>query len=135
MAVQGISWTGVLVRIVIGLAVVFATYNPTGYSFYHWLTAPPPGITALKALAGVVLLIFWLVCLRTAYVSMGMVGMVLGGALLAALVWVLVDAKMLDPGKPHEMTWIVLVILGVLLGVGLGWSLIRARTTGQVEVD
>jgi hypothetical protein len=24
---------------------------------------------------------------------------------------------------------------GVLLGVGLSWSLIRSRTTGQVEVD
>jgi len=29
----------------------------------------------------------------------------------------------------------VLLILGVLLGLGLSWSLIRARTTGQVEVQ
>jgi Family of unknown function (DUF6524) len=31
-----ISWLGVLVRLVGALAVVLLTYNPTGYSFYHW---------------------------------------------------------------------------------------------------
>jgi hypothetical protein len=28
-----------------------------------------------------------------------------------------------------------LVILGLVLGMGLSWSLIRARATGQVEVQ
>lgn len=135
MAVQGISWSGILVRIVIAIALVFATYNPSGHSFYHWLTAPPPEITAIKAFAGVVLLIGWLVCLRTALVSMGAVGLVLGAALLGTLVWVLVQAKFIEPSSPTAITWIALGILGVLLGVGLAWSLIRARTTGQVEVD
>jgi hypothetical protein len=29
------------------------------YSFYHWISAPPAGVTALKAFAGVALLIGW----------------------------------------------------------------------------
>ena len=135
MAVQGISWSGILVRIVIAIALVFATYNPSGHSFYHWLTAPPEGITAIKAFSGVVLLIGWLVCLRTAMVSLGVVGLGLGAALLGTLVWVLVQAKIIEPSSPSALAWIALGIVGVLLGLGLGWSLIRARTTGQVEVD
>ena len=131
----GISWSGVLVRVALAIALVLATYNPSGYSFYHWLSAPPVGVTATKALLGVVLLIGWVICLRTAFVALGWLGVGLGVALLAALVWVLVDARLLDTHGPTALTWIGLVIVGVILGLGLSWSLIRARLTGQVEVQ
>ena len=81
MAVQGISWSGVVVRLVLALLLVLATYNPTGYSFYHWISALPTGITAVKAFASVLLAIGWIVCLRTAYVALGMLGVVLVVAL------------------------------------------------------
>ena len=31
--------------------------------------------------------------------------------------------------------WIALIVFGTVLGLGLSWSLIRARTTGQIEVQ
>ena len=132
---QSISWSGVGIRIVAALAIVLLTYNPSGHSFYHWLTAPPAGITAVKALAGVLLLIGWVFCLRTAYVALGKIGLILGAALLGSCVWVLLEAKLIDIDSPSAMTRVVLAIVGVLLGIGLSWSLIRARTTGQVEVQ
>jgi Family of unknown function (DUF6524) len=135
MAVQGISWSGVLVRIVLAIALVLATYNPTGNSFYHWLTVPPGGITAVKALLGVFLLIGWVVCLRTALVALGWLGVLLGLALLAALAWVFVDMKWIELAQPAAIAWVALLILGVILGLGLSWSLVRARVTGQVEVQ
>jgi hypothetical protein len=135
MAVQGISWSGVVVRIVLAIALVLATYNPSGHSFYHWLTEPPAGITAIKALLGVVLLIGWSVSLRTVFVSLGWLGVILGVALLAALAWVFVDQKWLDLDTPSSVAWLALLILGTVLGIGLSWSLIRARLTGQVEVQ
>lgn len=135
MAAQGISWSGVFTRIAFAVALVLLTYNPSGYSFYHWLMAPSAGITATKALLGVLLLIGWVVCLRTAFVALGWLGVILGSALFAALTWVLIDMKILDLTGPSALTWVILVILGAVLGVGLSWSLIRARTTGQVEVQ
>ena len=135
MAVQGISWSGVLVRIVLATALVLATYNPTGHSFYHWLTVPPGGITAVKALLGVFLLIGWVVCLRTALVALGWLGVLLGLALLAALAWVFVDMKWIELAQPAAIAWVALLILGIILGLGLSWSLVRARLTGQVEVQ
>ena len=83
MAVQGISWSGVFVRVVLAVALVLLTYNPSGHSFYHWAIAPPPGITALKAFLGIVLLIGWVICLRTAFVALGWLGVTLGVAPLA----------------------------------------------------
>jgi hypothetical protein len=127
MAVQGISWSGVLMRVVFAVALVLLT-------FYHWAVAPPPGITALKAFLGILLLIGWVICLRTAFVALGWLGVTLGVALLGTMVWLLVDMKMVDT-TPSMLAWIALVSVGVVLGIGLSWSLIRARTTGQIEVQ
>jgi Family of unknown function (DUF6524) len=135
MAVQGISWSGVCVRIGVAVALVLVTYNPTGYSFYHWLSAPPGGITPVKALLGVVLLIGWVVCLRTVYVALGWLGVILGMALLAALAWVFIDNRWIDVTAPTAVAWLALLVLGGILGVGLSWSLVRARLTGQIEVQ
>ena len=135
MAQPGISSMGVIWRMVFAVVLVLLTFNPSGYSFYHWLTAPPVGISATKAFAGVVLLIGWVFCLRTAFVSLGMLGLALGAALLGTATWLLVDVGLLSLTGVSAMTWVVLLILGALLGVGLSWSLIRARTTGQVEVQ
>jgi len=135
MAVQGISWSGVAVRIVLATALVLATYNPSGHSFYHWLTEPPAGITAIKTLLGVVLLIGWAVSLRTVHVALGSLGVLLGVAFLAALAWVFVEQRWLDLDTPSSVAWLALLILGTVLGLGLSWSLIRARLTGQVEVQ
>jgi len=135
MAVQGISWSGVIVRIVLAIALVLATYNPSGHSFYHWLTDPPAGITAVKTLLGVLLLIGWAVSLRTVFVALGWLGVILGVALLSALAWVFVDRKWIDLHTPSSVAWLALLILGTVLGLGLSWSLVRARLTGQVEVQ
>lgn len=135
MANEGISWGGIVARIAFAVGLVLITYNPSGHSFYHWLLEPPAGITAVKTLLGVLLLIGWVVCLRTAFVALGWLGVILGAALFAALAWVLIDIKILDLTGPTALTWLVLVILGTILGIGLSWSLIRARATGQVEVQ
>jgi hypothetical protein len=31
--------TSFLIRLVCSLLLVFSTYNPTGYSYFHWLTS------------------------------------------------------------------------------------------------
>jgi hypothetical protein len=55
--------------------------------------------------------------------------------LLAAVTWVFVDSRWIDLAAPTAIAWLALLILGVILGIGLSWSLIRARFTGQVEVQ
>jgi len=106
---------------------------PTGASgkyCYLW-----PGMTAVKAFLGILLLIGWVICLRTAFVALGWLGLTLGVALLGTAVWLLVDMKIVDTATPTALTWIALAIVGIVLGIGLSWSLIRARATGQIEVQ
>lgn len=135
MATQGISWSGIVMRIVFALALVLLTFNPSGWSFYHWVVKGAGSGMAVKAFAGVLLLIGWIVCLRAAAVSLGLLGAVLLTALLASVVWMLIDYNVIDSVGRSALVWIGLAIAGVVLGIGLSWSLVRARVAGQVEVD
>jgi hypothetical protein len=130
-----ISWLGVLVRLVGALGVVLLTYNPTGNSFYHWALRDLAHITAVKAFAGALLLVGWIICIRAAFVSLGRLGVVLSALVLGTLVWVLTDYGFLNPDRPSLLSWVALIAIGIILGIGLSWSLVRARVTGQVEVD
>jgi len=83
----------------------------------------------------VVLLIAWIFCLRTVHVALGSLGVILGIGPLAALAWVFVERRWIDLDTPQSVAWLALLILGTVLGLGPSWSLIRARFTGQVEVQ
>ena len=47
MATSMIKWDGLLLRFIVALLLVFATYNPSGYSYYDWLTGMLPNYSAL----------------------------------------------------------------------------------------
>lgn len=134
MSPSGISLSGTVVRIVLALVLVLGTFNPTGYSLFHWITSAPVAFTPGKALATLVLAIGWIVCLRTAFISLGKIGLLLGVALLSVLVWFLVDRDVVSL-TGSGIIWVSLVVVGVLLGLGLSWSLLRAKATGQIEVN
>lgn len=135
MSTPTISWSGVLLRLLLAIGLVLLTFNPSGYSFYHWIVKSGADGIAVKAFAGLVLLIGWILCVRTAAVSIGLLGAVLLTALLATVVWMLMDYHVIDANGRSTFVWLSLVIAGVVLGVGLSWSLVRARAVGQVEVD
>jgi hypothetical protein len=130
----GVSFSGALVRIALALVLVYVTFNPTGYSLFHWITAAPVAITPGKVLAVIALAIGWLICLRTAFIAMGKLGLALGVALFAVLVWFLVDHDLVSLSG-SGIVWVGLTVIGLLLGLGLSWSLLRAKATGQIEVN
>ena len=71
------------------------------------------------------LLIGWIVSLRTAFVALGWLGAILCAALPGTGVWLLFDIKLLHDPDSNALTWIALVIVGIVLGIGLSWAMIR----------
>jgi hypothetical protein len=69
-----ISWLGLLARLIAALAVVLLTYNPTGYSFYHWAVRDFANLTAVKAFFGALLLLGWVIWIRAAFTSWAQLG-------------------------------------------------------------
>jgi hypothetical protein len=126
---------GFLWRLAFALALVLLTFNPTGHSYYHWLADGFPSVSPAEAIAGILLLLGWIFFVRTTLSAVGTLGIVLMAALFASIVWWIVSKGWLDVGNRSAMAWIVLLILGLMLGVGMSWSHIRRRLSGQAAVD
>jgi hypothetical protein len=127
--------SGILWRVVFSLALVYLTFNPSGHSYYHWAKAAFPHIAPLEAVIGILLLGAWLFFIRSTFSAMGTAGVVLLMALFAAIVWWVVSNGWLALSDRATMAWIVLTILGLVLGIGMSWALIRQRVSGQASVD
>ena len=130
-----ISWAGIGVRFLAALILVFATYNPEGYSYFDWLSMENAGPLALKALVGIILLIGWTIYLRATLRSLGGFGMVLVIALMVTLLWLLITWEFIPHNSTRAILYMAEVVISALLAVGMVWSHIRRRLTGQVDVD
>ena len=127
----------VALRFVAAFALVVATWNPTGLSFGHWVmvTERTDALGPVHAFVGVLLLTGWVIFLAATFRSLGILGLALTTALFASLAWVLVDTGILPHESRGAMTWIVLVCSAGVLSVGMSWSHIWRRLSGQIDVD
>lgn len=121
-------------RFAASLALVLATYNPSGYSFFHWVSNTE-SLGAEHFVVGIVIVIGWVILIAATKRSLDTLGMVLGIVLLAGLVWLGIDLGALSLDSVSAVTWVVLVCIALLLAIGLSWSHIWRRLTGQFEVD
>jgi len=129
------SLLGFALRIALALALVFLTFNPSGYSYFHWVRGNFPGLTPGQAVLGIVLLILWIFLWRSMMQAVGSLGLALMAALTAALVWLFASWGWLDVANATVMTWVALAALGIILGIGMSWAIIRRELTGQASVD
>ncbi len=135
MADGRFSWQGFAYRFVAALVLVFATYNPEGYSFFHWVMANPGRITPELVLAAIALLIGWTVFIRASLRSLGLLGLVLAGGFFGTLVWALLDWGLVPAGSATAVSYLVEVALCAVLATGMSWSHVRRRLSGQADVD
>ncbi len=136
MASQSFSFSSFLIRLFFALILVFATYNPSGYSFYQWfLISLEQGLKPLIAFSGIVLLIGWIIYLRATITSLGIIGLTLAFAFFGTLLWMIIDWGIVPVDSIEMITYIVLLLLSMVLAIGMSWSHIRRRISGQVDVN
>lgn len=134
---KGFTLLGFFIRFGGALLLVLLTYNPSSYSYFHWVrdAIGAGGIGPLHFIAGVVLVIGWVIFLYASFQALNILGIVLLVALLAGVVWLLVDMGILHAESVSQTTWIVLVCVAFAMAVGVSWSHIWRRLTGQYLVD
>ena len=135
MAVKGISWSGFLLRFLVAFILVFSSYNPSGYSYYHWVSENISSLTPWMALVGIILLIGWTIFLRATLRSLGPFGLLLAAAFMGVVIWMMIDWNWFQADNLKTVTYLILVVLCWILAIGVSWSHIRRRITGQVDVD
>ncbi len=133
---------GIVARFSLAILVVFATFNPWAKSFYHWAVQPVfatgGGIGTLgpiKVLAGLLLLVGWIVCVQATHRSIGLKGALLVAAILATVVWLLLSQHLLSAESSKSIALIALIIISGILAVGMSWSHISRKLSGQVDTD
>jgi len=127
--------TGFLLRWVFALVLVTATYNPTQYNFTRWAMTDGQDRLSMTVLVGLVLLVGYIIYLRATLRSIGAVGRALILALVGAVIWVAYDYGLLDLQNRDLTVWIGIFALSLVLGIGLSWSIVRRKLSGQADVD
>jgi hypothetical protein len=133
--VNDLSFRGFLLRAVLALVLVLLTFNPSGYSYVHMVARDFPNVTPVEAVCGILLLIAWIVFLGATLKSIGLLGMVLAFALCTAVIWMIVSWGWVTLDNTNALTWIGLVVLALILAIGMAWSHLYRRWTGQTTVD
>lgn len=130
-----ISMSGVGLRFVFAFLLVLFTYNPSGYSFVHWVVNDLQNVSPYMLLSGVVLIIGWTIYIRATLRSLGTIGCSLAAALVAVIIWLLVDLGWLSLNNTTAFLWLIEIFFAVILTIGMSWSHIRRRMSGQIDVD
>jgi hypothetical protein len=135
----GAGALGLLGRVLMPVFLVYATWNPSGRSFYHWVIQPVFDgtfkIGPLQVLVALLLIAGWVVVLQATFRSLGAGGTLLVAGIFAAIAWLLIDRGLFRPSGARAYAHIGLIALSLVLAVGMSWAIVTRRLTGQVEVD
>lgn len=123
--------TSVLARLLACLALVSATWNPTGVSYADWIGGGEP--LALQVSATAVLLALHILFLRITWLSLGPAGLGFVVAALMAGVFTLSELGAIDLGRRQTWGYVFIIVTSLVLMTGVVWALMLRRVTGQAR--
>lgn len=126
---------GFIIRWIFAFALLALTYNPTPWNFVRWGMDSYETELPLVVLAGLILTIGYIIYLRATLRSIGVFGMLLTAAVVGTIIWVLFDQGLISLSDPTVNTWLAILTLSLVLAIGLSWSIVRRRLSGQADVD
>lgn len=126
---------GFIIRWIFAFALLALTYNPTPWNFVRWGMDSYETDLPLVVLAGLILLVGYIIYLRATQRSIGVFEMLLTAALVGTIIWVLFDQGLISLSDPTVNTWLAILTLSLVLAIGLSWSIVRRRLSGQADVD
>jgi len=140
MANDSLPLAFLLARFLFSLALVFATYNPTGYSFFHWIvTDIGVGPLSLKVIVAMTLVMIYYAIFRVVFAAFRRSGLIVGG--LAAFLFA-TELASIVAGLQSEPSWhfylllsqyVALCGVAIVLSFGVSWSHLIERLTGQLQ--
>ena len=126
---------GILLRWLGAFLLLAAIFNPTGWNYVTWARTGWADQTSLVVFAGLILAVIAMVYLVATMRSIGAAGALVIAAIFAAGLWVLSDWGVLGLENSALNIWLGIVALSLILGVGMSWSILRQRLSGQQTTD
>ena len=126
---------GIIIRCLGAFLLLAATFNPTQYNFVRWAETNWQSQMPLTLLVGLLLAVGYIIYVGATFRSLGAFGMIVVAALFGAVIWVLIDYGVLKLGNTNLTVWLCILALSLILGIGLSWSILRQRLSGQATVE
>jgi len=128
------DWKAALARVLFSLFVVFAVYNPSGRSYWHWLW-DGHGHFWPKLTVGLLLLLVHAAILGTLFGAFGKKGVAM--VTIAVLCsWItLTRLTDLDTFSLEGLAIMPLGVVSLVYAAGLCWSLLHHRLAGITHVE
>ena len=133
MGRNNFNFASFLLRLAFAAALVFLTYNPSGYSWVAYLKSDVPMV--YLAASGIVLLIGWVMFLRATWNSLGASGTIMACAFFAIVIWLFIEWGLFTLDDTAVIQWLVEFVVAGVLAVGMSWSHVRRKMSGQYDTD
>lgn len=126
---------GILLRWLGAFLLLAAIFNPTRWNYVTWARASWADQMPLIVFSGLILAVVAMVYLVATMRSIGVAGALVIAAIFAAGLWVLSDWGLLGLENSALNIWLGILALSLILGVGMSWSILRQRLSGQQTTD
>ena len=126
---------GILLRWLGAFLLLAAIFNPSRWNYVTWARTGWADQTSLVVFAGLILAVIAMVYLVATMRSIGATGALVIAAIFAAGLWVLSDWGILGLENSALNIWLGILALSLILGVGMSWSILRQRLSGQQTTD
>lgn len=134
-SLKGSSPVVLISRMIIAAIVVFATYNPTGTSVFHWVVNNENPSDAWVILGAIVVILANIALLIAAWKALGKLGTIIVAIFFGALIYLSLQEGWVSADSRVSLEWLALILYSVFLGIGLSGAIIWRRATGQVVTD
>ena len=119
--------------------IVLATFNPTGYSYIHWIINTGSERLVLKLAVGLALFMVYYALFSITLAAFRRTGLIVG--LLASLLFATEIVVLITPRSlRHTVSgslligeYVLLLSLAVVIAFGVSWSSFIERLTGQQQ--
>ena len=132
---KGITPGGIATRFLFAFGLVVLTWNPSPVNFTRWALNQWSNMTPVVLFVTLALLAAWIVFVRATARSLGTLGILLTLALAGMLLWMIMRYTPLDAANTTILAWLLLTLVAAVLTVGMSWSHLRRRWSGQADVD
>ena len=126
---------GILLRWLGAFLLLAAIFNPTEWTYATWARTTWGEQTPLIIFTGLILAVVAMVYLVATMRSIGILGALVIAAVFAAGLWVLTDWGLLGLTNSALNIWLGILALSLILGIGMSWSILRQRLSGQQTTD
>jgi hypothetical protein len=126
---------GILLRWLGAFLLLAAIFNPTRWNYVTWARTNWADQMPLIVFTGLILAVVAMVYLVSTMRSIGILGAIVIVAIFAAGLWVLTDWGLLGLQNSALNIWLGIFALSLILGIGMSWSILRQRLSGQQTTD